>query len=181
MSDLGHPQTNNRSTYLIIYLSVDFKLLHREGNRYPWRRPGRCPRCGGARLWGHGYVLRFFDDDSAAVWMKRWRCPDCGGVHTMRPRQYWRGFWASWEVIVAAVLRKQEGRKWLSWINRQRQQYWWKGYQMQSRFEGGRLSVVQLLRRGVIVATHSVGYREIRPLLHGPHRIFAVTPPVRGP
>ena len=166
---------------LIIYSSVDFKSLRRDGKSYRWPRPVRCPRCGGMRLWGHGYVQRFFDGEEDSLPIKRWRCPDCGAVHTMRPHTHWRGFWAPWSVIFATLLIKTAGGRWPSGISRQRQQYWWRGYQIQSRIEGIPVGLWQLLLSGRIVATHSLIYREIRAVLGRTHRIFAVTVPSGGP
>ncbi len=175
------PPNQYRSTNLIIYFSVDFKSLQRYGKQYRWPRPRRCPRCGSRRLWGHGYVDRFFDGQPEALPIKRWRCPECGGVHTMRPGKHWRGFWALWPLIVRSLAAKEAGLKWLTMVSRQRQQYWWRGYLRQSRISGASVGLWELLRSGRILATHSLMYREIRPLLEETHPIFAVTPPARGP
>jgi hypothetical protein len=133
------------------------------------------------RLWGHGYVLRYFDGVSEGLWMKRWRCVECRAVHTMRPASHWRGFWASQLLIVFSLLQKELNSTWLSGIPRQRQQYWWAGYRTQSRVDGLPLSVTELLSESIIAATHSLTYREIIPFVLPPHRIFAVTPGGRGP
>ena len=63
--------------------------------------------------------------------MKRWRCVDCGAVHTMRPASHWRGFWATIVLIMSSLRAKVEGRRWLAEVSRQRQQYWWHGFQRQ--------------------------------------------------
>jgi hypothetical protein len=65
--------------------------------------------------------------------------------------------------------------------SRQRQQYWWRGYRMQSRIGGAPVGLWALLLAGRIVATHSLIHREIRVTREGAHRIFAVTAPSRGP
>jgi hypothetical protein len=175
------PPNQYRSINLIVYLSVDFKSLRSCGKEYRWPRPRRCPRCGGGRLWGHGYVDRYFDGEPEAVPMKRWRCPECAAVHTMRPGGHWRGFWASWSVILCSVAGKAAGLKWLPTVSRQRQQYWWRGYLCQSRLLGGSVGLWQLVRARRIVATHSLQYREMLPVPEGPYPIFAVTPAARGP
>ena len=46
---------------LILSLSVNLPSLMSQGKSYPWPRPPCCPRCEGRRLWGHGYVGRYFD------------------------------------------------------------------------------------------------------------------------
>ncbi len=57
-----------------------------QGKLYPWPRPGWCPRCGSARLWGHGFVLRYFDGCGGAHPMKRWRCLTAGPSTPAGPR-----------------------------------------------------------------------------------------------
>lgn len=132
-------------------------------------------------MWGHGFVERYFDGVVDAVWVKRWRCPDCRAVHTMRPRSHWRGFWATAAVVATVLGRKLAGQGWLRDFSRQRQQYWWRGYQIQSRFSGTVVGLPQLLADGVIAATHSLTHRAICGLGAPVHRIFAVTPSYGGP
>jgi len=80
-------------------------------------------------------------------------------------------------------MKKLDEGRWLAMINRQRQQYWWKGFQKQRALEGLSLeasveSLQQLLKRSIIVSTHSRKYREIRTTLDPPYLIYAVTPEV---
>jgi hypothetical protein len=147
------------------------------GRSYPWPRPPCCPRCTGRRLWGHGYVERYFDGLSERVAVKRWRCVDCGAVHTMRPATHWRGFWATIELVLLSLNQKLSGGRWLSNVSRQRQQYWWHGFQRQRHLLGGTTGLEELLAQGVIVATHSLRFRCLTPLRYDPHRMFAATVP----
>jgi hypothetical protein len=110
--------------------------------------------------------------------MKRWRCPDCGAVHTMRPSSHWRGFWASVTMILSSLKAKLAGGNWLMQVSRQRQQYWWRGYQLQRHLGGRPVSLSVLLHQQVIVTTHSLRFRTLAIMLQDPHRIFAVTPPL---
>jgi hypothetical protein len=107
--------------------------------------------------------------------MKRWRCVDCGAVHTMRPASHWRGFWATIVVVMSSLRAKLDGRRWLAEVSRQRQQYWWHGFQRQRHVAGAPASLQDLVVQGVIVATHSMRFRRQQLLSHDPHRIFAVT------
>ena len=171
-------------TFLILYSELDFKRLQELEKNYPWPRPKTCPQCGATRLWGHGYVARYFDGFTEALWMKRYRCPDCRAVHTLRPCSHWRGFWAPWRLILVSLLGKLRGRRWLSRFPRQRQQYWWKGFAKQAARkrvqDRSRKLLRQLLDQGVILSSHSLKYCEIRPLLYQPHRILAVTAAVES-
>ena len=175
------PKSTTRVAALIVYLSVDCIALSTLGKAYRWPRPRQCPQCGGSRLWGHGYVERFFDSTDAALWMKRWRCPDCYAVHTMRPDTHWRGFWADSETILESLRGKEIDERWCLDLCRQRQQYWWRGFQIQRRFTGAFADLSSLIEQHIIAATHSLTHREIRTVESEPHRIFAFTPPVRGP
>jgi len=116
--------------------------------------------------------------------MKRYRCPDCRAVHTLRPSSHWRGFWAPWRLILVCLLGKLRGRRWLSRIPRQRQQYWWKGFAKQASRDRMRTASVAVLRRllsqRIILSTHSLKYFEVRCLEHPPYRILAVTPAVEA-
>lgn len=166
-------------TYLILHFEVDFKSLQRLSKDYPWPQLQRCPRCGGRRIWGHGYVLRYFDGWGEGLWMKRYRCLSCWAIHTARPTSHWRGFWAPWPQILVSMLHKLKKGRWLSGLSRQRQQYWWKGFGKQAareRHQPRSLETLKaLVRRWRIVSTHSLEYCEIRRFRVLPHRIFAVT------
>ena len=61
------PQLSPETYLLILYFGIDVNLLETQGKRYPWPRPPWCPRCRSPRLWGHGYVGRFFDGFQKAL------------------------------------------------------------------------------------------------------------------
>jgi hypothetical protein len=84
-------------------------------------------------------------------------------------------------VIFITLLIKAAGGRWSREFSRQRQQYWWRGYQIQSRIEGVPVGPWRLLLSGRIVTTHSLIYREIQAARGQTHRIFAVTVPSGGP
>ena len=126
-------------------------------------------------------MVRYFDGIENALWMKRWRCPDCRAVHTMRPDSHWRGFWADRATIIASLESKEYDDRWLSRLCRERQQYWWRGFQIQRQFRDRFASLEALIEQQVIAATHSLTHREIRRFQHDPHRIFAFTPSSRSP
>ena len=160
---------------LVLSVSVDLPTLHSLGKNYPWPRPERCPRCQGLRLWGHGYVARYFDGEPHSLWMKRWRCVDCGAVHTARAATHWRGFLCPCYLILASLLTKLVHGRWVSLVSRQRQQYWRRGYLCQRQIAGGLLGVQELYEAGIIVATHSLSERWVHPLVGTAHPRFAAT------
>lgn len=55
------------------------------GKDYPWELPATCPRCGYYRVWGHGFVARYFQGFTTCLYLKCGRCPACGCVVTLRP------------------------------------------------------------------------------------------------
>ena len=152
---------------MILYSEVSVKEIFKKGKGYVWRRPERCPECGSGRLWGHGYVTRYFEGFEEALWMKRWRCVDCGGVHTMRPEGFWRRFRHTVVRILKSLKEKISGGGWLGELSRQAQQYWWRGFGRQCGREGktGK-KVLAVLERmhadGVMTATHSLVFFRIR-------------------
>ena len=128
------------------------------------------------RLWGHGYVTRYFDDTVEPLWVKRWRCVECGAVHTLRPSTHWRRFWAPLALICVCLRAKTQGKPWQTGPSRQRQQYWWRGYRIQSLIDGSPATeLARLMADGIIAATHSLTDRAITPWPEAPHPRLAAT------
>ena len=149
-----------KSNTLILHFAVDVKRLVEEGKDFCWPKPERCPRCEGGRLWGHGYVRRYFEGWSEGIWVKRYRCPDCRAVHTLRPESFYKGFYYSIWTILASLLSRIIHNRWLKCLSRQVQQYWYKGLCYQaSRYANRRdpdiESCRELFNRAVIPVTHS--------------------------
>ena len=174
----GYPLYQTYS--LIIYFVVNVNTLIELGKQYSWPRLKRCLVCGGSRVWGHGYVRRFFDGTEEALWLKRYRCPDCSKVYTVRPKSHYRNFWASRITILKSIFNKLIHNSWITGVSRQRQQYWFKGFKLQAmRHETPRkLSVDVLLRlytANIIVVTHSLKYFESESSGIMPYRRLALT------
>lgn len=147
---------------LILYFGVDVKSLFERGKDFPWPRPASCPTpgCGSRRLWGHGYVRRYFEEYFQPFWVKRYRCPECEAVHTLRPRTFYKRFWYSALTILVSLLNKIIYGRWLRCLSRQVQQYWFKGFLFQcSRRSTTRSPPLEALRRllllKLIPVTHS--------------------------
>ena len=165
MRGSGYPNHHVRCVDLIAYFSVQLAVLSAQGREFPSPGLRRCPACGSARPWGHGYAQRFFDGLSEAVWVKCWRCTACRAVHTMRPATHWRGSWAARALILESLQGRVKG------CPRSRvkaNSTWWKGFAQQSarkRLEDPCPAVLRrLVRKRVILATHSLKYRDVRPL-----------------
>jgi hypothetical protein len=158
---------SSKGFLLILHFEEDVKRLGESGRDYPWPRPDRCPGCDGRRLWGHGYVRRYFEGCSEGIWIKRYRCPDCRAVHTLRPQGFYRGFFYSRFSILIALLHKLIHNRWSKSLSRQVQQYWWRGFQRQASYHRNRkqpdLAVLfELLRDGILAVTHSLQCEILR-------------------
>ncbi len=110
---------------MIIFFWIDLKELYKKGRAYPWKRPGKCPHCGSYRLWGHGFVLAYFDGFINALILKRYRCPDCGKVFRCRPVVYFPRFQASVDTIPTSISSKAINGKWLRGISGTRRRHWY--------------------------------------------------------
>lgn len=113
---------------LVVYVSVNLHELSRLGKKYPWPKPETCQKCSGFRLWGHGYVKRYFDGFETLFWIKRYRCPDCGSVHTLRPDSHRRRIQAAYFLVLASILAKILAGRWLYGISKRRQRHWFSGF-----------------------------------------------------
>lgn len=98
------------------------------GRDCPFPKPKRCLRegCGSSRIWGHGFVDRYFDCCGGPVELRRWRCPDCGCVYLMRPFGYWPRHHAPIQVILKSLCHRILRGFWdkTLGLTRQRQEHW---------------------------------------------------------
>ena len=109
---------------LILFVAAKIKEILALGKDYPWRKPKLCPRCRISRVWGHGFVLAYFDGLSEGLWLKRYRCPLCGCVLRLRPEGYLRRFQATVESIRSSLSRRLEMGRWPPNLLRSRQSHW---------------------------------------------------------
>lgn len=156
-----------KSDSLILHFAVDVKRLVQQGKEYPWLRPQLCPCCDGLRLWGHGYVPRYFEGLTWGLWMKRFRCPDCGAVHTCRLEGFYRGFRYSAPSILFSLLNRIVQGRWLRCQSRQCQQYWWRGLRLQTSRLRNLISpdissLRALIGAGYVPSTHCVQRKILR-------------------
>lgn len=104
---------------------VDLKQINVQGRHYRWPRPGCCPRCRNWRVWGHGYVERFFDGFAKALPVKCYRCPACGCVITLRPESHFPRIRSSQQVIRDQLHHRLSQGRWPpSTLSRPRLRHW---------------------------------------------------------
>jgi hypothetical protein len=112
---------------MIIFVTVNFKRLLKQQRTYHWPRPQLCPRCQANRLWGHGFVLAYFDDLTSGVYLRRYRCADCGCVIRLRPRGYFKRFQAAIGTIRCSLQQRLSAGRYLPGISISRQRHWLNG------------------------------------------------------
>jgi hypothetical protein len=119
---------------MIYFVSVLLKDIFALGKEYPWERPRVCPRCGHYRLWGHGYVQRFFRGYSSCLYLKCYRCPACSCVLTLRPDSHFPRIRTSRkEVRDHIACRQNEGHWPRSDLARSNLKYWWRNLARRTR------------------------------------------------
>ena len=120
----GFIPSNN--TPMIYFVSVVLKDIFTLGKDYPWERPAQCPRCGHYRLWGHGFVFRFFRGFSTSLFLKCYRCPSCCCVLTLRPDSHFPRIRTSKALIRDHLAHREEYCHWpRSDLHRSNLRYWW--------------------------------------------------------
>lgn len=82
------------------------------------------------------------------------------------------------DTIIASLTDKLAGEQWRSGVARQRQQYWFRGFRIQSQIDGlPGAGLDALLAAGLIPPTHSLTDRAIVPWPGPPYRRLAATAP----
>lgn len=117
---------------LILFVAVKIKEILALGKGYPWRKPKHCPRCHISGVWGHGFVLAYFDGLSEGLWLRRYRCPLCGCVVRLRPDGYLSRFQASVESIRLSLSHRLEKGRWPPIVSRSRQSHWMRALRRKS-------------------------------------------------
>lgn len=107
---------------MVLFCDISIVDLQLQGKDYVWLRPC-CPRCK-SKIWGHGFVRRFFNGIKDALFIKRWRCPTCFLVLTSRPKNYWRRYQESIENIFNCLKYRASNLTWPPWCSRQRGGHW---------------------------------------------------------
>lgn len=108
---VGH-RAHKHGDAMIWQVAVKLNEICVLGRDYPWPRPQGCLRCGSARVWGHGFVGRYFDGFDQALWLRCYRCPECRCVMTPRPMGYVRRVQATVAWIREELAHRLECGRW---------------------------------------------------------------------
>ena len=117
---------------MVILVEAELKQIVEQQRDYPWPRPEACPRCHECRLWGHGFVLAYFDGFSEGLWLRPYRCPLCRCVVRVRPNGYLSRFQASVESIRLRLSHRLEKGRWPPFLSRSRQSHWMRALRRKS-------------------------------------------------
>jgi len=75
-------------------------------------------------VWGHGFVLAYFDGYGRGLWLRRYRCRSCRLVIRFRPSGYFNRFQASVVTIRQSLAHRFYRHLWPPGSSRQRQGHW---------------------------------------------------------
>lgn len=112
---------------MIIALSlIPILFLSNDHKKYKWPIC-HCPRCQ-KKMWGHGYVPRYFNNYAQVFFMKRYHCSACGCVITARPDDYHPYQRTSKNDIQDTLESKLRTGSWPGHCTRQRGGHWLKQF-----------------------------------------------------
>lgn len=111
---------------MIIRQKIDLTRLSKLGKNHRYQRPKQCFRCSSIRIWGHGYVARYFDGYNNRLYLKRWICADCGCVFSIRPCNYYPRHHSSIKRIADCIKYRLKNGVWIRGpdLSRQKQGHW---------------------------------------------------------
>ncbi len=148
---------------MIIKVKADIKHIFKLGKRYKWQKPARCHHCNEPTLWGHGFVLSFFDGFDQGVYLKRYRCPYCHTVFKLKPYGYFSRFQANIKRIFSSILNRVYKGRYLPGLSWSRQHFWFTAlkrnitaYLSNTWHQGVTAGFVELVRIGKIPVTKSI-------------------------
>lgn len=107
---------------MIVAITATALDLTNLGSSFKW--PGHtCEKCS-RKMWGHGFVDRYFEGLSYSIRIKRLICPHCGMVVVFRPREFWPRFRSSIGAIYSALIMRLQSGFWPVGFKRQRGWHW---------------------------------------------------------
>ena len=118
---------------MLINIKVCIKEILEKGKRFPWKKPDLCPSCNDTVLWGHGFVLNYFEGLNQGIYLKRYRCPCCGTVIKLKPLGYFKNYQVSIKTIYSSLKSQIINKTYLPGMSRNRQYFWFK-YLMKNTF-----------------------------------------------
>ena len=110
---------------MIYFVDVQLKDIFEQGKDFLWIPPIACLRCRHYRVWGHGFVPRFFDGFVSCLYLKCYRCPQCRCVMTTRPETHFSRIRCRKETIRVLINFRITTGRWLpSSLSLPRMRHW---------------------------------------------------------
>lgn len=106
---------------MILWIKINLDLVLKEGKKFKWENC-ECCNCH-VKMWGHGYVARYFAEVASIVFLKRYRCWRCKAVVVVRPEGYWPKIRSSISTIYTSLISRLRDHCWSS-CPRQRGGHW---------------------------------------------------------
>ena len=148
---------------MILKIKADIKQIFKLGKKFKWQKPVKCSQCNEATLWGHGFVLSFFDGFSQGLYLKRYRCPYCHTVFKLKPQGYFNKFQADKKLIFLSIVNRVYKNRYLPGLSWSRQHFWFtalkrniNAYLSNSWNKGFAAGFRELIQRGKIPVTSSI-------------------------
>lgn len=115
---------SSRTTFDEMIIPISVKELSVAGKSFKWVHPSCCSGCGNSKVWGHGFVRKYFEGFANGVFLKRYRCPACRKVVTAYPDNYWRRYQSSKFEIASILKHRLDHKAWPRGSPRQRAGHW---------------------------------------------------------
>ena len=109
---------------MIVKVKADIKQIFKLGKKFKWQKPVKCSQCHEATLWGHGFVLSFFDSFDQGLYLKRYRCPWRRTVFKLKPFGYFNRFQANIKMIFLSIWNRVCKNRYLPGLSWSRQHFW---------------------------------------------------------
>lgn len=119
---LATPETTD--TEMILFVCAKLNDIFEQGRNFNWIKPQICPRCGSVRMWGHGFVIAYFDGFTQGLFLRRYRCPGCKCIVRMKVQGYFRRFQASIDTIGCCLEHRLSRGRWRKDLIASRQRHW---------------------------------------------------------
>ena len=111
--------------FMIYFVAVILKDIFEQGKDFQWIHPAACLNCNHYKVWGHGFVPRYFDGFAGCLYMKCYRCSQCRCVMTSRPDTHFSRILCCKETIrTLLALRITTGRWLCSFLSLPRMRHW---------------------------------------------------------
>lgn len=107
---------------MILSTLINMDALSEAGRSFKWGACN-CKTCGRV-MWGHGFVLRYFDSYPVGLYLKRYRCRHCKFVYTIRPMGYWPRIRSKIINVFNILTAKFTMLAWPTGCPRQKGRYW---------------------------------------------------------